>query len=179
MCRDRKGPCWNTGLGSQKSIWPSSLYRVRFPTGGDRRIAACSLPHPFWGFSGPSLALLQASKGTLVKAFCSPLHLQSWTLRCPHFSRPYPFSSQVFTLQVPSLSVLAESFFRHTPEMEFVPSGSNSIIFCQNLVLKITAAENYQSTPSSRKTQFSSQERNLSFPFSSKYLKCFILSKRS
>lgn len=70
--------------------------------------------------------------------------------------------------------VLADSFFQHALKMEFESLGPNSITFCQILVLKITGVENYHAAQFSRETQFSSLQRNLYFPFFSKYLKCFV-----
>lgn len=182
MYRDRKGLCRNTGLGSEKSILPSACTECAFPPGKiSASLPAASL-HLYWGCLGPSLALLQTWKGTLAKAFCLLLCLQSWTPWCPPPHPPLLLTLPILfpsfgTAGTISVFVLADSFFQHTPEMGFVPSGPNSIMFCQNLVLKITASENYQSAQSSRKTQLSSQEGSLSFPFSSKYLKCFTLSK--
>lgn len=123
------------------------------------------------------LPLPWTAKGTLAKAFCLLLPHKSSLPPCPLLLTLPLLFPKFYTADTVSVLVLADSFFQYTPEMEFLPSGPNSIMFCQNLVLKITAAENYQSAQSSRKTQFFSQERNLSFPFFSKFLKAFILSK--
>lgn len=133
--------------------------------------SACSLPLLYWGLAPNGFWTSQGS--SLAKAFCLLLPHQSSLPPCPlPLTSPLLFP-KFHTADTASLLGLADSFFQHSPEMEFLPSGPKSIMFCQNLVLKITAAENYQSVQSSRKTQFSSQERNLSFPFFPKFLKSF------
>lgn len=159
-----------------------SLYRVCFPTRQDKRITACSLPSSILRLPWPQPGSAADLKGDFGQGFLfaalSPVMNTMMPTPPPPLLLTLPILFPSFgTAGTISVFVLADSFFQHTPEMGFVPSGPNSIMFCQNLVLKITASENYQSAQSSRKTQLSSQEGSLSFPFSSKYLKCFTLSK--
>jgi len=163
MYRDGKGLCWNTGLGSEKSTLPSACTERAFPPG--ERSPHCpqppsSVPWLPWPQSGSSR--LQRGLGPRLSA-CHSASSHGHRNAPLLLTLPLLFPS-CYAASTISVFVLADSF-QCTPQTEFIPSGPNSITFCQNLVLKITAAENYQSAQSWRKTRLSSQEINLSFSF--------------
>lgn len=174
MYRDSKGLCWNTGLGSEKSILPSSCRERTFPPG---EISA-SLPAAFLIHTEAALApawrCRRLQRGLWPRlSVCWPVSSHEHHDTPLALTLPLLFPSS-YTAGAASVFVLADCFFQNTPEMECVPSGPNSIMFCQNLVLEDNWCRKLSSAQSSRRIQFSSQERNLFFPFSSKYLKFFI-----
>lgn len=125
------------------------------------------------GCAGPGLALLHASRGLWAR----PSACHSVSCHEHRDAAPSPDlipSVPKFLHGKYGVFVLADSFFWHALKMEFESLGPNSITFCQILVLKITGVENYHAAQFSRETQFSSLQRNLYFPFFSKYLKCFV-----
>lgn len=168
---------WNTGPGSEKSTSPSTCTERIFPPGEIRvplTAASCTYTEaalaPAW-----LCRRLQRGLWPWLSVCCSVSSHEHHDVPLL-LTLPFLFPS-IYSPDTISVFVLADFFFQYTSKMEFASSGINLIIFCQKLVLKITAAVNYHSSQSSRKTHFSLQERNLSFPFSFKYLKCFILLK--
>lgn len=146
-----------------------SLTRVCFPRG-----TACSLPHLYGGCAGPGLALLHALRGLWARpSACHSVSChEHWDAApspdlipsVPKFLHgKYGVCLCACRLLLPACSQNGIQTLR-----------PNSITFRQTLVLKITGIENYQAAQFSRESQCSSLQRNLYFPFSSKYLKCIV-----